>query len=189
MYADWLRDLQLVGGNQMMADMFQGAEAYLETWERADGVSATSCLPARARFSKSGLGRALRLGDTAQAALFRGGQPLSRPGHSFRYCASGASGRGARTASVFNAAGRVALIGTTAKGDRAGGIGAGASTARLKRGATRLASGLWEGRRLAGGARYVYGVRGGRVSYVAVAGAGELRKVSGLRSDIRAAGL
>ena len=57
MYADWLRDLQLVGGNQMMADMFQGAEAYLETWERADGVPATSCLPARARFSASGLGR------------------------------------------------------------------------------------------------------------------------------------
>ena len=31
--------------------------------------------------------------------------------------------------------------------------------------------------------------RGGRVRYVAVAGAGELRKVSGLRADLRAAGL
>ena len=173
----------------MMNDMFQGAEAYLEMWERADGVPATSCLPARARFSKpvwaGRCGSATPLRPRCTAA----GQPLSRPGRSYRYCASGASGRGARTASVFNAAGRVALIGTTAKGDTAGGIGAGASTARLKRGATRLASGLWEGRRLAGGARYVYGVRGGRVRYVAVAGAAELRKVSGLRSDIRAAGL
>ena len=186
MYADWLRDLQVVGGNQMMADMFQGAEAYLETWERADGVPPMSCLPAQARFSNAGLGRALRLGETAQAALFRGGQPLSRPGRSFRYCSSGSS---ARVASVFNAAGKVALIASTARGDRANGIATGARSARLKRGAIRLASGLWEGRRLAGGARDVYGVRGGRVAYVAVASAAELRKVSRLRSDIRAAGL
>jgi hypothetical protein len=59
----------------------------------------------------------------------------------------------------------------------------------LKREATRLASGLWKGGKLPGGARYVYGVRGGRVRYVAVARAGELRSVSRLRSDIRAAGL
>ncbi len=189
MYADWLRDLQLVGGNQMMADMFHGAEAYLETWERADGVPATSCLPARTRFATAGLGRALHLGDTPQAALFRAGQPLSRPGRSFRYCVNGPSGRGARVASVFNATGKVALIATTAKGDAANGIGAGATTARVKRGATRLASGLWQGRKLAGGARYVYGVRGGRVRYVAVARGAELRNVSRLRSDLRAAGL
>jgi hypothetical protein len=186
MYADWLRDLQVVGGNQMMADMFQGAEAYLETWERADGVPSMSCLPAGARFSKAGLGRALRLGDTAQAALFRGGQPLSRLGRSFRYCSSSSS---ARVSTVFNAAGKVALIASTARGDKANGIATGARKARLERGATRLASGLWEGRKLAGGARYVYGVRGGKVTYVAVASAAELRRVSRLRSDIRAAGL
>ena len=73
MYADWLRDLQVVGGNQMMADMFQGAEAYLETWERADGVPATTCLPSRARFGAAGLGGKLRLSDTAESALFRAG--------------------------------------------------------------------------------------------------------------------
>ncbi|MGH2894202.1 MAG: hypothetical protein ACRDPM_13210, partial [Solirubrobacteraceae bacterium] len=85
MYADWLHDLKLVGGNQMMADMFQGAEAYLETWERADGVPAMNCLSAHAQFGRAGLGRALHLGDTPQAKLFRAGQPLSRPGRSFRY--------------------------------------------------------------------------------------------------------
>ena len=72
MYADWLRDLQLVGGNQMMADMFQGAEAYLETWERADGVPATSCLPARARFSKC------RSGPGAAARRHRPGRAVPR---------------------------------------------------------------------------------------------------------------
>jgi hypothetical protein len=190
MYADWLHDLQVVGGNQMMADMFQGAEAYLETWERADGVPAMGCLPAGARLSASGLGRALRLGDTAQAALFRAGQPLSRPGRSFRYCVSGPSASSAHVASVFNPAGKVALIATTARGQRANGIATGASTARLrKRGATRLASGLWEGRKLAGGARYVYGVRGSKVRFVAVAGRAELRKVSRLRTDLQDARL
>jgi hypothetical protein len=190
MYADWLHDLQLVGGNQMMADMFQGAEAYLETWERADGVPATSCLLSRARFSAAGLGRTLRLADTAQAALFRAGQPSSRPGRSFRYCVGGASGSRARVATVFNAAGKVALIAGTARGDKANGIAPGATTARLrKRGATRVAPGLWEGRKLAGGPRYVYGVRGGRVRYVAVAGAGQVRKLTTLRSALRSAGV
>ena len=188
MYADWLHDLQAVGGNQLMADMFQGAEAYLETWERADGVPAMSCLPAQG-FSASGLGRALRLGDTSEAALFRAGQPQSRPGRSYRYCVRAGPGNGARMASVFNPAGHVALIAGTARGDRANGIGVGASLARVKRGATRRASGLWVGRRLARGARYVYVVRGNRVRSVAVAAAPELRRVAGLRADLRAAGL
>ncbi|MGZ4313956.1 MAG: hypothetical protein ACXVR1_17820 [Solirubrobacteraceae bacterium] len=190
MHAEWLHDLQTVGGNEIMADMFQGAEAYLETWERADGVPAMSCLPTGMRFSATGLGRGLRLGDTVQAALLRAGQPLSRPGSSFRYCLRGGAGTGARVTSVFNAAGRVALIATTASGDRANGIGTGASVTRLRRGARRLASGLWLGRRrLAHGARYVYGVRAGRVRYVAVAGAVELRRIGRLRSDISGAGL
>jgi hypothetical protein len=189
MYADWLRDLQLVGGNQMMADMFQGAEAYLETWERADGVRPMSCLPARARFGTAGLGRALRLGDTAQAALLRGGQPLSRPGRSFRYCVSDPAGRGARTASVFNAAGKVALIASTVKGEMANGIGAGMTAARLRHRATQLASGVWVGRKRAGRARYLYGVRGGRVRYVVMASAAELRSVSRLSADLHAAGM
>jgi hypothetical protein len=188
MYADWLHDLQTVGGNQVMADMFQGAEAYLETWERADGVPATGCLPAQG-FSASGLGRSLRLGDTTEAALFRAGQPQSRPGRSYRYCVRGGAGNGARMASVFNAAGRVALIAGTARGDRANGVGVGASLARLKRGATRRAPGLWVGRRLARGARYVYVVRGNRVRSVALAAASELRRVAGVRADLRAAGL
>jgi hypothetical protein len=189
MYADWLRDLQLVGGSQMMADMFQGAEAYLETWERADGVPAMRCVPAHARFGTAGLGRALRLGDSARVALLRAGQPLSRPGRSFRYCVSGPSGGAAHVSGVFSAAGKVALIATTATGETANGIGVGATTARLTRAATRLTSGLYSGHRLSGGAHYIYGVRRGRVRYVAVASAAELRTVARLRSDLRAAGV
>jgi hypothetical protein len=136
------------------------------------------------------LGGALRVGDTARAALFRAGQPLTRPGRSFRYCVGGPSATSAWVASVFKSAGKVALIASTATGTKAGGVGLGAAAARLrKHGATRLASGLWEGRKLSGGARYVYSVRGGKVRSVALAGAGELHSVSRLRADLRAAGM
>ncbi|HTU96094.1 MAG TPA: hypothetical protein VMF14_09665, partial [Solirubrobacteraceae bacterium] len=103
---------------------------------------------------------------------------------------AGSTGGAGRVASVFNAAGKVALIAGTGRGDTADGIAPGAKTARLRRrGATRLATGLWEGRKLAHGARYVYGVRGGRVSFVAIAGAGQVHKLSTLRAALRAAGL
>ena len=79
MYADWLHQLQLVGGAPLMNDMFQGAEAYLEMWERAYGVPATSCLPSGDKLTRSGIGP-LRLGETTIQALYRAGQPVSRPG-------------------------------------------------------------------------------------------------------------
>jgi hypothetical protein len=103
---------------------------------------------------------------------------------------NGAPGSGTRVTSVFNAAGRVVLIAATAAGDTANGIGAGATmTALLKHRARRLAPGLWAGRRLAAGARYLYGVRGGRVRYVADASQSELHSIARLRSDLRAAGV
>jgi hypothetical protein len=40
MYADWLQELQVLAGPQIMTDMFNGAEAYLQMWERAYGLRA-----------------------------------------------------------------------------------------------------------------------------------------------------
>ena len=37
MYADWLQELQQRRRRPLMNDMFQGAEAYLEMWERPTG--------------------------------------------------------------------------------------------------------------------------------------------------------
>jgi hypothetical protein len=42
LYADWLQELQVLAGPQIMADMFNGAEAYLEMWERVDGLRPTA---------------------------------------------------------------------------------------------------------------------------------------------------
>jgi hypothetical protein len=189
MYADWLNEVQRLGGAPVMADMFQGAEAYLQTWERADGVPAASCRPAHERFRAAGLGSShrLRLGQGTVAALFSAGQPASRPGRTYRYCVAGS--RRSVTA-VFNSRGRVAIIAGSARGDRAGGIRPGDRARSLGRQrGHRIAGGLWAGRRLRGGARFVYSVRAGRVRFVAVAGARELRSPRRLRADVRAARL
>jgi hypothetical protein len=99
----------------MMHDMFQGAEAYLQMWERAAGVPATSCLAPRTSFTPRGFGRRLRLGETTTQTLFSAGQPVTRPGRSFRYCVAGTSSR--HVSAVFDQRGRLVLIaGNAARG-------------------------------------------------------------------------
>src|SRR5205085_8372024 len=170
MYADWLNELQILGGAAMMNDMFNGAEAYLQTWERAFGVPASACRSAGERFTSRGLGRGLRLGAGADKVLLAAGQPSSRPGRSFRYCA----GRG-RDVVVFDSNGRAVLIASEGTRNRAGGVRVG-QPARALRGRTVRGS-------------FVYGVGGGRVRWVGVALRSELRRPARLRADIRAAGL
>jgi hypothetical protein len=108
LYADWLHGLQLAGGTAMMQDMFQGAESYLEMWERAVGVPSTSCFAPGTRFSARRFGRRLRLGETTTQALFSAGQPVTRPGRSFRYCVTGSRSR--YVSAVSNRRGRLVLI-------------------------------------------------------------------------------
>jgi hypothetical protein len=107
MYADWLHSVQLAGGAALMNDMFHGAEAYLEMWERAKGVPPTRCLPASARPVKTGIGP-IRIGESAVQALYRAGQPVARPGRSYLYCISGRAGAPVRA--VFNRRGRIAEV-------------------------------------------------------------------------------
>jgi hypothetical protein len=116
LYADWLQSVQLAGGKAMMADMFQGAESYLQMWERAVGVPSDSCFAPRARFSARGFGHRLRLGSTTTQTLFSAGQPVTRPGRSFRYCVAGS--RSSHVGAVFNRRGRLVLIASNAERGR-----------------------------------------------------------------------
>jgi hypothetical protein len=169
LYADWLRQLQLTGGQAAMHAMFQGAEAYLDMWERAEGVPGPRCLPRGAAFTGAGLGRSLRLGASPVATLFGAGQPGSRPGRSYRYCVAGKPG----TASVvFSRSGRAALIATNVPGERAGGVAVG---------------GVQPGAGIRVSGRYVYVLRAGRVRFIAVAAPAELRRPDRLLADLRAA--
>lgn len=174
MYADALAAQVKAGGRKYRGDLLRGAEAYLDMWERAYGVPASRC-PRASALTASGLGK-LRLGSSYVSALRAAGQPSSRPGRSYRYCSA---------AGVFGPAGRLVLISSKGSGVSAGGIRVGASGVALRGRAKQVAPGIW----ISGDRRFVYGTRGGRVSFAAVASGSELGDPSLLRSDLRAAGL
>jgi hypothetical protein len=111
-----VEDLRKQAGGQVVKDLAHGSEAYLEMWERAVGVPSARCLAARTPFSARGFGHRLRLGETTTQALFSAGQPLGRPGRSFRYCVAGSRSR--HVSAVFNRRGRLVLIASNAGGGR-----------------------------------------------------------------------
>jgi microsomal dipeptidase-like Zn-dependent dipeptidase len=41
LYPDWIEDLRMVGGNQIVEDMANGAEAYLQMWARAEAAAGS----------------------------------------------------------------------------------------------------------------------------------------------------
>ena len=184
MFADWLQELQQIGGRPLVGDMFHGAEAYLEMWERAYGVPAPACQRAGTRLGAGGLGQ-IKLGSSFESLLFAAGQPAARPGRSYRYCVAGRSGT---DAAVFGANGKVAMVLSTVHGTRAGGLSVGARAGRIGRRAHSLGGGLWLSRRAASGSRFVYRIRHGRVAFAAVLSRGGMGART-IRGDLRAAGV
>ncbi len=43
LYPDWIEDLRKQGGSAIADDMARGSEAYLDMWERAQGVTNDAC--------------------------------------------------------------------------------------------------------------------------------------------------
>ena len=177
LYADWLEDLRLVGGKGVVRDMNRGAEAYLQMWERAEGIPEVRCDRWRQRFlTARGLPARIQLGDRPKRVLRRAGQPVART-RTWRWCARSKPG-GAKAkrpakqvVAVFDKRARVALIASTLRKHRADGIRPAMRASVLKRRAEPVGSGVWT-RRADKGRRFVYGARRGRVSFVAVAGRG-----------------
>jgi hypothetical protein len=187
MYADWLQQLQLMAGKPLLSDMFRGAEAYLEMWERSDGVAASSCRPAADRVNAGRLGP-IRLGASFESALYAAGQPATRTGRAYRWCVSGVPHR--RTAAVFGSSGKVEMVASDARSVSAGRLHPGSAIGRrLRRAARRVAVGLWLSRARGSKPRMLYQVRGRRIVAVAAVAAGEARSAARLRGDLRAAGL
>ncbi len=181
MYADWLEQVRRRGGDGVVRDLRRGAEAYLQTWERARGVPISSCRPAKQRLTSLGLG-GLKLGATAEQVLRRAGQPTSRPGRAYRWCAAGSGGAARPVRAVFGDDGRVVLVASTApRHATASGVRPGART--------RSGDGVRIGPRLRRGARIVRGVRDRRVRWVAAADARTVRSPARLRAALWAAGL
>jgi hypothetical protein len=53
LYPDWVEDVRILGGEAIVDDMADGAEAYLQMWERATGVRSSAEPPASPGPSKS----------------------------------------------------------------------------------------------------------------------------------------
>jgi hypothetical protein len=105
MYPDWIQDLKKVGGNAIGVDMARGAEAYLQTWERALGVTNDACRDPQALKSARTI-RGIDAGARIRSVLMTAGQPHSRLDDTFTYCAWSTSGV-VKVAVEFNARGRV----------------------------------------------------------------------------------
>jgi hypothetical protein len=184
LFPDWIEDLRQVAGDQIVDDLGRGAEAYLQMWERAEGVPRTHCLTPKAGFEAKGF-RRLRLGATPKQLLMRAGQPLRRK-RTWTYCVKGKKNRKARAAAVFTRTGKVGLVMSNARLHKGTRLGRGARVRRLS-GTRRVSGGLRVRRIGRRGAKLVYGVRRGRVRYVAVAARSVARKPKRLRAFLRLA--
>ncbi|MCW2544655.1 MAG: hypothetical protein JWM40_2207 [Frankiales bacterium] len=92
MYPDWVEDIKVQAGLQSAAtraqfttDIENGAEAYLEMWERAQGVRGDSCRSDIADLTQADLKR-VKPGMSANQVLAILGQPHTRVGDAFTYC-------------------------------------------------------------------------------------------------------
>ena len=111
LYPDWLQDLRMVAGatgdsgsdgSNIVKDMSRGPEAYLQMWERAQGVSNDGCRDARA-LKRASVIRSLPHGASVKTVLVKAGQPHSRLGRTFDYCARSTSGKTTHVTVKFGA--------------------------------------------------------------------------------------
>jgi hypothetical protein len=93
LYPDWIEDLRKIAdaqrgdGDAIVADMARGAEAYLQTWERATGVAPDSCRNPRLRMPVATFVDKAATGLPVPALMRRVGQPYLRRDLAFTYCA------------------------------------------------------------------------------------------------------
>jgi hypothetical protein len=89
LYPDWVEDLRHIAGDQIVKDLSNGSEAYLEMWERAIGITPRYvCKSRRLEFRRDGLGT-VAFGVSAEDELRSAGQPISRVGDAYTYCVKG----------------------------------------------------------------------------------------------------
>jgi hypothetical protein len=110
LYPDWIQDLTKVAGKDGPAireDMSRGAEAYLQMWERAEGIAADSCRNAGNRRPVAGVRDLLHRGQSTRQVMQAVGQPFTRLGRHYTFCARTGSDPRVRMRVTFSPAGRV----------------------------------------------------------------------------------
>ncbi|MCW2765180.1 MAG: hypothetical protein JWO11_1139 [Nocardioides sp.] len=90
LYPDWIQDLSKVAGkdgSDIADDMARGAEAYLQMWERAEGIRADSCRNPGLREPVGTVLGLIHRGQTTHTVMKKVGQPYTRLGSTFGFCA------------------------------------------------------------------------------------------------------
>ncbi len=150
-------------------------------------TAATRCVGRRLNVGGRSIGR-VSVRATRDLVGRRLGPPARTARGVLRYCVKG----GGSVLVAFDDKGRVSLAATTAKGHRRLKIGRGSSLRSLQRAfGSRLRSALPGVRRVSTGPsrQLLFGVKRGKVTFVAVAGTTLLRDRSALRTQLRRAAL
>ena len=141
LYAEWFDELRRLGGRDYVRDMTNGSEAYLQMWERAEGIRSASCHLPRGRVRGRGLGRLILRRDWTRL-LRRAGQPQQRD-RVWTYCVRGKRNRTKADFAELTTTGKVELAGSTARGRHAGRIFVGSRASKVRRTSKRIGRGLY----------------------------------------------
>lgn len=110
LYPDWIEDLRMVAGadgDAIVDDMARGAEAYLQTWERAEGIAPDSCRNPGLRKSVATVRDVVRPGMSTREVMKEVGQPYRRLGNDYTFCARTAADDEVEMVVTFSDRGRV----------------------------------------------------------------------------------
>ncbi len=114
LYPDWIEDLGQVADSQhagdgarIQDDMARGAEAYLQTWERANGIAPDSCRNPGLRKPVLAVKSLVRRGMSTRAVMAAVGQPYQRLGSTYQFCAKTGTDPRVPVTVRFSAAGKV----------------------------------------------------------------------------------
>ena len=113
LYPDWVEDLRKVAGKDgadIVDDLARGAEAYLQMWERAEGIKPDSCRNPGLRKPVSWVQNRIHRGMSTRAVMRAVGQPYTRLGRTYGFCASAPGDSNVRMVVTFNRAGKVVSL-------------------------------------------------------------------------------
>ena len=155
------------------------------------GFQPTPCLASRVRIGRKNIGR-LKLGQGKKATARRAGPPLgrtSRKTRTYRYCVK--KSKKARAVAVFDPKGRIRIVATNRGSHRYGKTKPGTRAKTLRKRYGKRLRTLSRTTRVVRSRRgvVVFGLRKGKVSYVAVADRTVARKGKALRGYVKRLGL
>jgi len=113
LYPDWIQDLAKVAGSEGRAitdDMSRGPEAYLQMWERAEGILPDSCRNPELRQRLTKVERLIRPGMGTRAVMRAVGQPYTRLGRTFGFCAKTKGHPSVKLRVLFSRGGKVLAL-------------------------------------------------------------------------------